>query len=351
MTAIRVVDGQQRRLARVGEDGDDDPVEDVRGAPDDVEVAVGDRVERARVDRDLHASPASCGPCAGRTSAPSRRSAAPARMLAARSGPAARRARSAWTTTTPPGATTRARRASSDARRATPCRRRAGRRGRRRTGRAGAPRRGRPQPGERVRAARPWPPASEPGRAARFAAMTRHGAGVPLDEHGRGRAPRQRLDPARAAAGEQVQDRGARRGPARGSRTASASPGRLSGRVPGPGAARRMPRARPGDHPAGVGHLRRRSPGRRRGRARSQPAAQLAVQAGLVAPGAGPRRRAGASAQPRARTASSRCSALERRDPQARQPALGEAEDVALAAQLEVLLGQLEPVRGLRRPP
>ena len=35
---------------------------------------------------------------------------------------------------------------------------------------------------------------------------------------------------------------------------------------------------------------------------------------------------------------------LERRDPQPREPALGQAEDVALLAQLEVLLGQLEAV-------
>ena len=36
----------------------------------------------------------------------------------------------------------------------------------------------------------------------------------------------------------------------------------------------------------------------------------------------------------------------ERRHPQARQAALGEAQDVTLAAELEVLLGQLEAVRG-----
>ena len=36
----------------IGEDGDDDPVEDGRRAGDDVEVAVRDRVERTGVDRD-----------------------------------------------------------------------------------------------------------------------------------------------------------------------------------------------------------------------------------------------------------------------------------------------------------
>ena len=52
------LDGEQRRLARVREDADDDRVEDDRGAADDVEVAVGDRVERARVDRDGSSSSA-----------------------------------------------------------------------------------------------------------------------------------------------------------------------------------------------------------------------------------------------------------------------------------------------------
>ena len=53
------LDVEQRRLARVGQDADDDAVEHGRGALDDVEVAVRDRVERARVDRDgVHRSSA-----------------------------------------------------------------------------------------------------------------------------------------------------------------------------------------------------------------------------------------------------------------------------------------------------
>ena len=46
------LDRQQRRLPRVREHADDDGVEDGRGTGHDVEVAVGDRVERARIDRD-----------------------------------------------------------------------------------------------------------------------------------------------------------------------------------------------------------------------------------------------------------------------------------------------------------
>ena len=45
---------QQRRLARVLEDGDHDPVEDGDGPAQDVEVAVGDRIEGAGVDREAH---------------------------------------------------------------------------------------------------------------------------------------------------------------------------------------------------------------------------------------------------------------------------------------------------------
>ncbi len=59
ITATRVVDVEQRRLARVGEDGDDDRVEHARGTRDDVQVAVRDRVEGAGIDRDPLSSPAS----------------------------------------------------------------------------------------------------------------------------------------------------------------------------------------------------------------------------------------------------------------------------------------------------
>ena len=47
---------QERRLAWVGEDRDDEPVEHGARPPDDVDVAVGHRVERAGVDRESHRS-------------------------------------------------------------------------------------------------------------------------------------------------------------------------------------------------------------------------------------------------------------------------------------------------------
>ena len=50
------LDRQEGLFARVGEDADDDSLEHAGGAPDHVEVAVRDRVERARVDRDAHRS-------------------------------------------------------------------------------------------------------------------------------------------------------------------------------------------------------------------------------------------------------------------------------------------------------
>ncbi len=54
MTSTRSVGRQQRRLARVLEDGDDDPVEHRDRPAQDVEVAVRDRIERAGVDREAH---------------------------------------------------------------------------------------------------------------------------------------------------------------------------------------------------------------------------------------------------------------------------------------------------------
>jgi hypothetical protein len=47
---------QQRLLARVLEHSNHDSVEHRRGATDDVDMAIGDRVERARIDGDVHAS-------------------------------------------------------------------------------------------------------------------------------------------------------------------------------------------------------------------------------------------------------------------------------------------------------
>ena len=52
-----LVGSQQRDLARVLEDRDDQPVDEARRAADDVDMAVGERVEGARVDRDLHYAP------------------------------------------------------------------------------------------------------------------------------------------------------------------------------------------------------------------------------------------------------------------------------------------------------
>ena len=45
------------RLAWIGQDGHDQPVEDFGGPFDDIEMAVGDGIERAGIDRDgLHRS-------------------------------------------------------------------------------------------------------------------------------------------------------------------------------------------------------------------------------------------------------------------------------------------------------
>ena len=47
--------GREQRLLlahRLVDDPDDDPVEYLRGAPDDVQMTVGDRVVAARADRD-----------------------------------------------------------------------------------------------------------------------------------------------------------------------------------------------------------------------------------------------------------------------------------------------------------
>ena len=120
----------------------------------------------------------------------------------------------------------------------------------------------------------------------------------------------------------------------------------VSGRVPGPGAASRTPARRARDDPA---------------RASATPQARARGVAGEHAaePAVGQLRaeRRRRSAQPPS-SSSSRSArpgrgsrardarAGQRRDPQPRQAALGEAQDVALAAQLEVPLRQLEPVRG-----
>jgi len=48
------LDVEERRLTGIGEDRDDQAVEDVGGPADDVEVAVGDGVERPWADRLVH---------------------------------------------------------------------------------------------------------------------------------------------------------------------------------------------------------------------------------------------------------------------------------------------------------
>ena len=50
-----LVDGEERRLVGVDADADDEPVEQLAAAPDDVEVPEVDRVERAGVDGDTRA--------------------------------------------------------------------------------------------------------------------------------------------------------------------------------------------------------------------------------------------------------------------------------------------------------
>ena len=118
-----------------------------------------------------------------------------------------------------------------------------------------------------------------------------------------------------------------------------------SGRVAGPGASSRMPAGRPGDDPAGV-------PGRRHAPLAGSPAGHPPQPAVVELGGQGrPRRghpavgveqRLGMRSRPDGQLAM--LGDLERRDPEAREAALGETEDVALLAQLEVLLGELEPV-------
>ena len=182
---------------------------------DDVEVADRDRVERAGVDRDrVHRS--SC--CADRRSASSRRSGARARMLAARPGRAAASRQKCLATTRAPGA-------------------RRGRRAPRGAGARGAAGLGvrrvddddveRPGGGgvraasqrERVAPGRSWPARPAEVGPREVGGDDRGRARVALDERRRGGAARQRLDPGRAAAGEQVED--ARAAAGRGSRIAN----------------------------------------------------------------------------------------------------------------------------------
>ena len=298
--------GALRGLSRTA---DDDAVEHAAARRDDVEMAVGDRVERARVDRDrLHRSSSR----AGRTSAPSRRSGAPARMLAARSAPAAARARSAW--------------------------RRRGRRGQQRGCRAAVERRDeqvgvgvrrvddrrcrrrRPRVPRRAQPARARPRGRRGARArrdavrARFARDHRDGRPVALDEVGR--APRRATAPRCPPRRCRRTGRGTRRPGRSGSRIANSvclTRSRQRPRRPRPGRRGGCPRADPGDDPAGVSHRRARHhragvAGRRPRRRRSQPSRARALRAGSGGSQLGRRASSSASACARARTASSRCS-------------------------------------------
>ena len=213
MTPIRVSTDSSGALRGLARTADDHVVEDGRGPRDDVEVAVGDRVERAGIDRDVCSSHP---PGGGRRSAPSRRSGARARMLAARRGPAAGRARSAWPR---PGRPARGRGPEARAR-----------------DEAARLRVRRVDDGDVERACRVGGGSAQPGEG--LGADDRRPLGEPrpcevrgddcgrrrvaLDEGGARGPARQRLDPGRAAAREQVEDTARPAGPARGSRTASA---------------------------------------------------------------------------------------------------------------------------------
>src|SRR4029078_9302442 len=122
----------------------------------------------------------------------------------------------------------------------------------------------------------------------------------------------------------------------------------LSGLVPGPGARSRIPFADPAiTRPASATALR--PAGRVAGPDPLEPAPlELAEEGRRLrgAPGVGVERPLGVVAG--ALRERDVLAILERGDPQPRQPGLGEAQDVALAAQLEVLLGELEAVADLR---
>ena len=52
-----LLDREHGRLARIGGDPDDQPVDQVRGPPDDIHMAERDRIESARIDASPHAPP------------------------------------------------------------------------------------------------------------------------------------------------------------------------------------------------------------------------------------------------------------------------------------------------------
>ena len=267
-------------------------------------------------------------------------------MLAARCGRAARRARSAWPRRCrrrgprgPTSSSTRSERA--------PCPRTAGRRGRGRTAApagAGAPRATRRRRGARPAAVLDPRPAQvlrdRPARApASFSTNTADAAPresasmppapLPANRSSTTASVELRLEDPEQGLLHAVRER-ARAGAGRGQPDA-------------PGGA--------GDHAARVGHVRPRSRDRpRRPGAASRPVSSW-PSAGWSA-GRRPRSSSSPSAQPRARVRELPVSrAGERGHPQPRQAALRQTQDVALAAELEVPLGQLEPVASWRRRP
>ena len=46
-----LLDGEKARLGRIAEDGDDDPVEDLKSSVNDIQMSVGDGVERTGINR------------------------------------------------------------------------------------------------------------------------------------------------------------------------------------------------------------------------------------------------------------------------------------------------------------
>ena len=319
----------------------------LRGAADDVEVAVRDRVERARVDRDAHAS--SVLSRRGRRSGPSRRTGARAPMLAARPAAGGASRQKCLATTRAPGAEERSE-GLERRRPAPPSRRRAGRRTARVPG--GSPRAGRvAQPGQGVRPddrgavrrqVRPLEVVrDDPDRAA-ASRSTNVAWAAPAT------APRCRPRRCRRTG------RGSVRPGRSGSRIAKSvcltrSP---SGRVPAPGASSRMRARRAGDDPAGVSaRVARHDAARRVPRPRGGGASHVRSSAARRRGRGGssrPSASSSASAWARARTASSWWSRrLSDATRSPGRPLWAKPEHVALAAQLEVLLRQLEAVGSL----
>ena len=318
---------------RAADDADDHPVEDPRGAPDDVEMAVGDRVVAARADRRS----------ARRSSSP------PLRV-----DPDQRLADAALATRGVGSSSSSGRRAelSSDeraelARGAAAGVARAAAQGGRRVYTADRRRRGRSvaraalQVADRVRAhdlaaVRRVPSASTLRARQRRARVDQHRRSAPRES-------------ASIASAPVPQKRSRTRAPSRrrrGSRTASRARGRRSAARPSTAAAARPAcgrRARPATTLTPAIGSARSSPNRCAGGV-EQRAELRGVERPVLAT---EQRRA-----PRARASASSARVVgQLGDPEARQPVLAGAEDLALAAQRQVDLGELEAVAARARSP